>query len=89
MDMDLESISCIGEPLFFAGAGLEMQESRFPSGHGVRLDPSHKLMALIAIYHKAPPTKQALSRFTIYTAPKKQTKRTMEEYQVDVNCGLL
>ena len=85
LDTDQESISCPGEPLFFAGAGMEMQETRFPKGYGVRLDPTHKLMALVAFYHKAAPTKNALARFTIYTAPKGQSVQPMEVYQVGVN----
>ena len=85
LDMDQESISCPGEPLFFAGAGMEMQETRFPRGYGVKLDPTHKLMALVAFYHKAAPTKNAMARFTIYTAPKDQTIQPMEVYQVGVN----
>lgn len=85
LDMDQESISCPGEPLFFAGAGMEMQETRFPKGYGVKLDTTHKLMALVAFYHKAAPTKNALARFTIYTAPKDQPVHPMEVYQVGVN----
>ncbi len=85
LDMDQESISCPGEPLFFAGAGMEMRETRFPGGHGVKLDHTHKLMALVAFYHKAAPTKNAMARFTIYTAPKGQTIHPLEVYQVGVN----
>ena len=85
MDTTQESISCPGEPLFFAGAGMEMQETRFPKGYGVKLDTTHKLMALVAFYHKAAPTKNALARFTIYTAPQGETIHPMEVYQVGVN----
>ena len=85
LDTDQESISCPGEPLFFAGAGMEMRETRFPDGYGVKLDHTHKLMALVAFYHKAAPTKDAMARFTIYTAPKEKTIHPMEVYQVGVN----
>ncbi len=85
LDMDQDSISCPGEPLFFAGAGMEMRETRFPEGHGVKLDQTHKLMALVAFYHKADPTKDAMARFTIYTAPKEQEIHPMQVYQVGVN----
>ena len=85
LDMDQESISCPGEPLFFAGAGMEMRETRFPKGFGVKLDTTHKLMALVAFYHKAAPTPHALARFTIFTAPKGQSVHPMEVYQVGVN----
>ena len=85
LDMDQDSISCPGEPLFFAGAGMEMRETRFPEGHGVKLDHRHKLMALVAFYHKAAPTKDAMARFTIYTAPKGKELHPMQVYQVGVN----
>ena len=85
LDMDQDSISCPGEPLFFAGAGMEMRETRFPVGHGVKLDHTHKLMALVAFYHKAAPTKDAMARFTIYTAPKEEELNPMQVYQVGVN----
>ena len=85
LDTSQDSISCPGEPLFFAGAGMEMRETRFPAGHGVKLDKTHKLMALVAFYHKAAPTKDAMARFTIYTAPKGEQMHPMEVYQVGVN----
>lgn len=85
LDMDQKSISCPGEPLFFAGAGMEMTETRFPSGYGFKLDPSHKLMTLVAFYHKAAPTKDAMARFTMYTVPKDSSVQSMEVYQVGVN----
>ncbi len=85
LDMDQDSISCPGEPLFFAGAGMEMRETRFPEGHGVKLDKTHKLMALVAFYHKAAPTKDAMARFTIFTAPKGKDVHPMQVYQVGVN----
>ena len=85
LDTSQDSISCPGEPLFFAGAGMEMRETRFPHGYGVKLDKAHKLMALVAFYHKAAPTKDAMARFTIFTAPKEQQMHSMEVYQVGVN----
>jgi len=85
LDMDEPSISCPGEPLFMAGAGMEMTDTRFPTGYGVKLDPSHKLMTLVAFYHKVPPTKNVYARFTIYTAPEKAHVAPLEVYQVGVN----
>jgi len=85
LDMDEPSISCPGEPLFMAGAGMEMTDTRFPSGNGVRLDPSHKLMTLVAFYHKVPPTKNVYARFTMYLAPKGAKMAPLEVYQVGVN----
>lgn len=85
LDMDQKSISCPGEPLFFAGAGMELRETKFPPGYGVKLDRTHKLMALVAFYHKAAPTKNAMARFTMYLAPKGERLHPLEVYQVGVN----
>ena len=85
LDMDQKSISCPGEPLFFAGAGMEMTETKFPKGYGVKLDHTHKLMTLVAFYHKAAPTKNAMARFTMYTEPKGNQTQNMQVYQVGVN----
>lgn len=85
LDIDQPSISCPGEPLFFAGAGMELRETRLPHGYGVKLDRTHKLMALVAFYHKAAPTKNAMARFTMYLAPRNATLTPLEIYQVGVN----
>ena len=85
LDMDQKSISCPGEPLFFAGAGMEMNETRFPKGYGFKLDRTHKIMTLVAFYHKAAPTKDAMARFTMYTAPITAPIQSMQVYQVGVN----
>ena len=85
LDMDQKSISCPGEPLFFAGAGMELNETRFPKGYGVKLHSAHKLMALVAFYHKVPPTKDAMARFTMFMAPRGTRVETMGVYQVGVN----
>lgn len=85
IDNDQPSASCPGEPLFFAGAGLELVEARFPDGYGVKLDKSHHLMSIVAFYHKVPPTKDVMARFTMYTAPKGRPVKEMVVYQVGVN----
>ncbi len=82
---DQDSVSCPGEPLFFAGAGLEMTEARFPPGYGVKLEKGKKLMALVAFYHKAPPTKDVMASFTMEMAPEGTQVQPMEVYQVGVN----
>jgi len=79
------SVSCPGEPLFFAGAGLEMAEARFPDGYGVKLAKGDHLMSVIAFYHKAPPTKNVMASFTMYMAPKSKPVKEMDVYQVGVN----
>lgn len=85
MNNDKESVSCPGEPLFFAGAGLEMTEARFPAGFGVKLEKGKKLMALVAFYHKAPPTKDVMATFTMEIAPEGAPVKEMDVYQVGVN----
>jgi hypothetical protein len=85
LNNDKPSVSCDGEPLFFAGAGLEMTEARFPEGYGVKLGKGQNLMSIVAFYHKAPPTKDVMARFTMYVAPKNQKIQEMDVYQVGVN----
>jgi len=85
LDNDKPSVSCDGEPLFFAGAGLEMTEAKFPDGYAVKLDKTHHLMSVVAFYHKAPPTKNVMARFTLYTAKPGAKVKEMEVYQVGVN----
>ena len=80
-----DSVSCPGEPLFFAGAGLEMTEARFPTGYGVKLRTSDKLKAVVAFYHKAPPTKDVMATFTMEMAPEGAEVQPMDVYQVGVN----
>ena len=48
LNNDKPSVSCSGEPLFFAGAGLEMTETRFPEGYGVKLAKGEHLMSIVA-----------------------------------------
>jgi hypothetical protein len=85
MNNDKESVSCPGEPLFFAGAGLEMTEARFPVGYGVKLGKGQKLMSVVAFYHKAPPTKDVIATFTMEMAPEGAPIKEMDVYQVGVN----
>jgi hypothetical protein len=79
------SLSCPGEPLFFGGAGLEMAETHFPDGYGVKLAKDDKLMTVVAFYHGAPPTKNVIATFTMYFAPKSKPIQAMNIYQVGVN----
>ena len=85
LNNDEPSVSCDGEPLFFAGAGLEMTEARFPEGYGVKLGKGQNLMSAVAFYHKAPPTKDVMARFTMYVAPKGAHIQELKVYQVGVN----
>ena len=79
------SVSCEGEPLFFAGAGLEMTETRFPDGYGVKLAKDDHLMSIVAFYHGAPITKDVMASFTMYMAPEGAPIKDMDVYQVGVN----
>ncbi|HET6674464.1 MAG TPA: hypothetical protein VFG71_03950, partial [Nitrospiraceae bacterium] len=85
LNNDKPSVSCDGEPLFFAGAGLEMTEARFPDGYGVKLAKGQNLMSVVAFYHKAPPTNDVMARFTMYVAPEGTPVKEMDVYQVGVN----
>ncbi|MEK6763746.1 MAG: hypothetical protein AABY96_13635 [Nitrospirota bacterium] len=85
INQNKDSVSCPGEPLFFAGAGLEMTEARFPSGYGVKLAKGQKLMAIVAFYHGVPPTKDVMASFTMEMAPKGAVLQALDVYQVGVN----
>ncbi len=85
INQDKESVSCAGEPLFFAGAGLEMSEARFPAGYGVKIAEGQKLMASVAFYHGVPPTKDVMASFTMDMAPKGASVQALDVYQVGVN----
>jgi len=85
INTDRESVSCPGEPLFFAGAGLEMVEARLPAGYGVKLGKGQKLMAVTAFYHKVPPTKDVIATFTMEMAPDGVPVKELDVYQVGVN----
>ena len=85
LNNDKPSVSCAGEPLFFAGAGLEMTETRFPAGYGVKLAKGDHLMSIVAFYHKAPITKDVMATFTMYMAPEGASVKEMDVYQVGVN----
>ncbi len=78
-------MSCPGEPLFFAGAGLEQVDTKFPPGYGVKLAKDDKLMAVVAFYHKVPPTKDVIATFTMEMAPDGTPVKEMDVYQVGVN----
>ena len=79
------SVSCPGEPLFFGGAGLEMTETKFPDGYGVKLAKTDRLMTVVAFYHGAPPTRDVIATFTMYFAPESKPVKELDVYQVGVN----
>lgn len=85
INQDQHSAACPGEPLFFAGAGMEMAQTRFPTGYGVKLTKGQKLMTIVAFYHGVPPTKDVMASFTMEMAPKGSAVRPLEVYQVGVN----
>jgi hypothetical protein len=85
INQDRDSAACPGEPLFFAGAGMEMADTKFPAGYGVKLTKGQKLMTIVAFYHGVPPTKDVMASFTMEMAPKGSAVRPLEVYQVGVN----
>lgn len=85
INQDKNSAACPGEPLFFAGAGMEMAETRFPAGYGVKLAKGQKLMAIVAFYHGVPPTKDVMASFRMEMAPKGFKMQELEVYQVGIN----
>lgn len=85
INLDQEGVSCPGEPLFFAGAGLEMTKAQFPAGYGVKLAKGQKIMAIVAFYHGVPTTKDVMASFTMEMAPKGTAVRALDVYQVGVN----
>lgn len=85
INQDKDSAACPGEPLFFAGAGMEMAETRFPLGYGVKLAKGQKLMTIVAFYHGVPPTKDVMASFTMEMAPKGSVVKALDVYQVGVN----
>lgn len=85
INQDKDSAACPGEPLFFAGAGMEMAETRFPVGYGVKLAKGQKLMTIVAFYHGVPPTKDVMASFTMEMAPKGSAVKALDVYQVGVN----
>lgn len=85
LNTDQESPACPGEPLFVGGTGMEMVKVDFPSGYGVQLKNNDRLMAVIAFYHKVPPTKNVYARFTMRFAPQGQDIKNLNVYQIGVN----
>ena len=85
INQNKDSAACPGEPLFFAGAGMEMAETRFPAGYGVKLAKGQKLMTIVAFYHGVPPTKDVMASFTMEMAPKGAPVQALDVYQVGVN----
>lgn len=85
INQDQHSAACPGEPLFFAGAGMEMADTKFPAGYGVKLTKGQKLMTIVAFYHGVPPTKDVMASFTMEMAQKGSGVRPLEVYQVGVN----
>jgi hypothetical protein len=71
--------------LFFADAGLELTEVRFPPGYGVKLAEGQKLMVIAAFYHWAPSTKDVMASFTMEIVPKGVAVLELDVYQVGMN----
>ncbi len=84
-NLDEKSLSCPGEPTYFAGSGIEITDAKFPPGYGVPIKKGSKLVAVVAFYHKVPPTKDVLATFTMDLAPDGATVKPIKAYTVGVN----
>src|SRR2546426_2110008 len=84
-NLEEKSLSCPGEPSYFAGAGIEITDAKFPPGYGVPIKKDSTLVAIVAFYHKVPPTKDVLATFTMDLAPEGASVKPIKAYTVGVN----
>ena len=84
-NLDEKSLSCPGEPSYFAGAGIEITDAKFPPGYGVPIKKDSPLVAIVAFYHKVPPTKDVMATFTMDLAPDGAAVKPIKAYTVGVN----
>jgi hypothetical protein len=84
-NLEEKSLSCPGEPTYFAGAGIEVTDAKFPPGYGVPIKKDSKLIAVVAFYHKVPPTKDVMATFTMDLAPDGAETKPVKAYTVGVN----
>lgn len=84
-NLEEKSLSCPGEPTYFAGAGIEVTDAKFPPGYGVPIKKDSKLIAVVAFYHKVPPTKDVMATFTMDLAPEGASIQPVKAYTVGVN----
>jgi len=84
-NLEEKSLSCPGEPTYFAGAGIEITDAKFPPGYGVSIKKDSKLVAVVAFYHKVPPTKDVIATFTMDLAPDGAAVKPIKAYTVGVN----
>ena len=84
-NLEEKSLSCPGEPSYFAGAGIEVTDAKFPAGYGVPIKKDSKLIAVVAFYHKVPVTKDVMATFTMELAPEGAAMKPVKAYTVGVN----
>ena len=84
-NLEEKSLSCPGEPTYFAGAGIEVTDAKFPTGYGVPIKKNSRLVAVVAFYHKVPPTKDVMATFTMDLAPDGAGIKPVKAYTVGVN----
>ena len=84
-NLEEKSLSCPGEPTYFAGAGIEITDAKFPTGYGVPIKKNSKLVAVVAFYHQVPPTKDVMATFTMDLAPDGANIKPVKAYTVGVN----
>ena len=73
------------EPGIHGSPAPKIERQAVLVGYGVKLGKGQNLMSVVAFYHKAPPTKDVMARFTMYVAPKGTKVQEMDVYQVGVN----
>lgn len=84
-NLEEKSLSCPGEPSYFAGSGIEITDARFPDGYAVPIKKDSKLVAVVAFYHNVPPTKDVMATFTMELAPEGAATKPLKAYTVGVN----
>jgi len=84
-NLEEKSLSCPGEPTYFAGAGIEVTDAKFPAGYGVPIKKDSKLIAVVAFYHKVPVTKDVMATFTMELAPEGAAMKPVKAYTIGVN----
>src|SRR5438067_9972746 len=84
-NLEEKSLSCTGEPSYFAGAGIEITDAKFPEGYGVPIKKGSKLIAVVAFYHEVPVTKDVMATFTMELAPEGAAMKPVKAYTVGVN----
>jgi hypothetical protein len=85
LNLDKASSFCKGAKSLVAGAGMEMNEVRFPAGYAIHLKKGTRLMGLASFYHGMPPLKGAVATLRLRVAAPHKSFLPLETYHVSVN----